>query len=305
MNSTLQCLSNTDKLTIFFLEKFKYDKNDDTKKISNQYYKLIHHLWDKYTDKKDYAPKSFKQVLSELNPLFSGINANDSKDLLNFLLETLHRELNNPPKEEKEDNNEDNNINQFNEEVIKQNFFKEFAKRYRSIISDLFYFTFEIKSQCFNCKYIKYNFQVNPFLEFSLELVNQYLFQNGKITSLTNMDGSNPDINLYDCFKYNQKIDLMNGENQMYCNICKNCYDSFYSTTLYLLPEILVINLNRGKNAVYQCNVNFPEKLDLTNYVIVKDYNTQYELYAVICHIGPSSMSGHFVAYRRNRMDNQ
>ena len=96
------------------------------------------------------------------------------------------------------------------------------------------------------------------------------------------MDGSNPDINLYDCFEYNQKVDLMNGDNQMYCNLCNNCYDSYYSTTLYLLPEILIINLNRGKNAVYQCNVNFPEKLDLTNYVINKEFNTQYELYAVI-----------------------
>ena len=305
MNATLQCLSNTDKLTNFFLKEFKYDKADDTKKISNQYYRLIHHLWNKYTDKKDYAPKHFKEVLSEVNPLFSGINANDSKDLLNFLLETIHKELNNAPKEEKEDNDIGNNINQFNEEDIKQSFFKDFAKRYRSIISDLFYFTFEIKSQCCNCKYIKYNFQVSPFLEFPLEQVNQYLFNNGKIASLTNMDGSNPDINLYDCFEYNQKVDLMNEENQMYCNLCNNSYDSYYSTTLYLLPEILIINLNRGKNAVYQCNVNFPEELNLTNYVINKEYNTQYELYAVICHIGPSSMSGHFVAYCRNRMDNQ
>ena len=305
MNATLQCLSNTDKLTNYFLKEFKYDKSDDTKKITNQYYRLIHHLWDKYTDKKDYAPKHFKEALSEVNPLFSGVNANDSKDLLNFLLETLHRELNKAPKEGKEDNNIGNNINQFSEEDIKQFFFKDFAKRYRSIISDLFYFTFEIKSQCCNCKLIKYNFQVNPFLEFPLEQVNQYLFQNGKIASLTNMDGSNPDINLHDCFEYNQKVDLMNGENQMYCNLCNNCYDSYYSTTLYLLPEILIINLNRGKNAVYQCNVNFPEELDLTNYVINKDYNTQYELYAVICHIGPSSMSGHFVAYCRNRMDDK
>jgi len=305
MNATLQCLSNTDKLTNYFLKEFKYDKSDDTKKITNQYYRLIHHLWDKYTDKKDYAPKHFKEVLSEVNPLFSGVNANDSKDLLNFLLETLHRELNKAPKEEKEDNNIGNNINQFREEDIKQFFFKDFAKRYRSIISDLFYFTFEIKSQCCNCKLIKYNFQVNPFLEFPLEQVNQYLFQNGKIASLTNMDGSNPDINLHDCFEYNQKVDLMSGENQMYCNLCNNCYDSYYSTTLYLLPEILIINLNRGKNAVYQCNVNFPEELDLTNYVINKDYNTRYELYAVICHIGPSSMSGHFVAYCRNRMDDK
>ena len=307
MNATLQCLSNTDKLTNFFLKEFKYDKNkvDETKKISNQFYVVLRHLWSKTSDKKDYAPKHFKEALSEANPLFSGVNANDSKDLLNFLLETLHKELNTAPEEDKEDNDTGNNINQFSEEDIKQYFFKDFAKRYRSIISDLFYFTFEIKSQCCNCKYIKYNFQVNPFLEFPLEQVNQYLFNNGKMASLTNMDGSNPDINLYDCFEYNQKVDLMNGENQMYCNLCNNCYDSYYSTTLYLLPEILIINLNRGKNAVYQCNVNFPEELDLTNYVINKKFNTQYELYAVICHIGPSSMSGHFVAYCLNRMDDK
>ena len=91
----------------------------------------------------------------------------------------------------------------------------------------------------------------------------------------------------------------------MYCSLCNNCHDSYYSTTLFLLPEILVINLNRGKNAVYQCNVNFPEELDLTNYVIIKEFNTQYELYGVICHIGPSSMSGHFAAYCRNRMDDK
>ena len=305
MNATLQCLSNTEKLTNYFLKEFKYDKGYDTKKISNQYYRLIHHLWDKYTDQKDYAPKRFKKVLSEVNPLFSGINTNDSKDLLNFLLETLHRELNKAPKEEIKDNSIDSNINQSNEEDIKQYFFEDFAKRYRSIISDLFYFTIEIKSQCCNCQYIKYNFQVNPFLEFPLEQVNQYLFQNGKIVSLKNIDGSNPDINLYDCFEYNQKVDLMSGENQMYCNICNGCYDSYYSTTLYLLPETLVINLNRGKNAVYQCNVNFPEDLDLTNYVINKKFNVQYELYGVICTLDSSSMNGNIVAYCRNIMDDK
>jgi len=305
MNATLQCLSNTEKLTNYFLKEFKYDKGYDTKNISNQYYRLIHHLWDKYTDKKDYAPKLFKKVLSEVNPLFSGINTNDSKDLLNFLLETLHKELNKAPKEEIKGNSIDSNINQSNEEDIKQYFFEDFAKRYRSIISDLFYFTIEIKSQCCNCQYIKYNFQVNPFLEFPLEQVNQYLFQNGKIVSLKNIDGSNPDINLYDCFEYNQKVDLMSGENQMYCNICNGCYDSYYSTTLYLLPEILVINLNRGKNAVYQCNVNFPEDLDLTNYVINKKFNVQYELYGVICTLDSSSMNGNIVAYCRNRMDDK
>ena len=121
--------------------------------------------------------------------------------------------------------------------------------------------------------------------------------------SLKNNYGSNPDVNIYDCFEYYNKIDLMSGDNQMYCNICQQCLNSYYQTILYILPKYLIINLNRGKNAVYQCQVNFPEELDLTNYVVYKESNTKVELYAVICHIGPSSMSGHFVAYCRNRMD--
>ena len=47
----------------------------------------------------------------------------------------------------------------------------------------------------------------------------------------------------------------------------------------------------------------FPEKLNILNFVSYKEGNTYFELYAVICHIGPSSMSGHFVAYCKNKID--
>ena len=30
-----------------------------------------------------------------------------------------------------------------------------------------------------------------------------------------------------------------------------------------------------------------------------------YDLYAVICHFGPSSMSGHFIAYCRNAINDK
>ncbi len=119
------------------------------------------------------------------------------------------------------------------------------------------------------------------------------------------MDGKNPDIDLYECFEYNCKIDLMSGENQMFCNNCNRLCNAFYSTILYSGPYYLIINLNRGKGAVYECKVNFPEQLNLVNYFTYKQGVTVYELYAVICHLGPSSMSGHFVAYCRNRIDNQ
>ena len=305
MNATLQSLSNTVKLTDYFLNKFQYNENDNSKKISNEFYLLLKHLWKKNAKKNSFSPTRFKEVLSEENPLFSGVAANDSKDLLNFLLERLHNELN--KKEINNQNENNNNINidqvQLNEEMMKNMFFQDFTKKYRSIISDLFYYTMETKTQCLQCNYIKFNFQVNPFIEFPLEEVNKYCLSQNKIMSLINIDGSNPEVNIYDCFEYYSKVDLMSGENQMYCNICKQCLNSYYQTILYILPKYLIINLNRGKNAVYQCQVNFPEELDLTNYVVYKDTNTKFELYAVICHIGPSSMSGHFVAYCRNRMD--
>ena len=302
MNPTLQCLSNTDKLTKYFLNEFKYDKDDDTKKISYQYYDLLQHLWDIFSDKKEYAPNNFQKLLSEINPLFSGKNDVNSKDLLNYLLEMLHKELNKAPKEE-EKNNIDN-INQ-NEEEIKQYFFKDFAKKNNSIISDLFYFKNETISKCSICNFIKFNFQANSFFDFPLEQINKYLYNKGKRISLINSDGSNPEINLCDCFDYYQKMEIIDKDNKIYCNACNGYYDSNYSTILYSLPKILVINLDRGKNEVYQCNVNFPEELDLTNYVINKEFNTKYELYGVICHIGPNPMSGYIVAYCRNRMDDK
>ena len=306
MNATLQCLSNTEKLTKYFLEKYVYIKEDTTKKLSNQYCKLIYHLWDPESKKNYYAPHKFKNVISEENPLFAGVNASDSKDLLNFLLERLHQELNTKIIKN-EDNNNFNDMGQIqlNEEQIKNIFFEDFTLNYRSIISDLFYLTIETKTKCSNCNNIKYNFQVNFFIEFPLEEVNKYLFINNRLMSLKNINGTNPDINIIDCFDYYQKIDLMTGENRMYCNICKYEFDAYYQTNLYILPHHLIINLNRGKNAAYQCNVFFPEILNLINFVAYKDINTIFELYAVICHIGPSSMSGHFVAYCKNRMDHQ
>ena len=95
----------------------------------------------------------------------------------------------------------------------------------------------------------------------------------------------------------------MTGDNQMWCNICNKLCDSLYSTQLYSAPNYLIINLNRGKGAVYECDVIFPEQLNLFNFVSFKNGNTVFELYAVICHLGPSSMSGHFFAYIRNNSD--
>ena len=301
MNASLQCFSNTKELTTFFLTKYK-EKDKKAQLMSHEYHKLIKHLWDEENNKKPYSPTSFKEVLSQENPLFAGIAANDSKDLINFLIERLHNELN-VVSENKVDENW-NQINQANEKEVLNTFIKEFSSNFNSPISHLFYGILETQSQCKGCNVIKYNFQLYSFLEFPLQQVNQYYYNKGQRPLFTN-DGKNPDVDLYECFEYNRKIDLMTGDNQMYCNICNKLCDSTYVNYLYSGPNYLIINLNRGKGAVYECKVIFPEKLNIYNFISYKQGITAYELYAVICHLGPSSMSGHFVAYCRNRIDNK
>ena len=56
----------------------------------------------------------------------------------------------------------------------------------------------------------------------------------------------------------------------MYCNTCNELLDSYYTTIIYSSPIYLVINLNRGKAAIYECKVNFPEQLNLFNYSLLK-----------------------------------
>ena len=301
MNSTLQCLSNTKPLTEYFLKKFKKSEKNI---MVNEYYDLLLNLWNRAKNNTAYSPNSFKEVLSKENPLFAGIAANDSKDLINFLLERFHQELNEVKPNTVNNNNIINPQDQTNEQYMLDIFLKEFKEKYNSAISSMFYGLMGTKSQCLGCNVLKYNFQVYSFLEFPLQQVNQYCFNNGR-RPLYNNDGTNPDVDLYECFEYYNKIDLMNGDNQMYCNMCNKLSDSYYSTTIYSLPINLIINLNRGRGAVYECKVNFPEQLNLINFVTLKNGITVYELYSVICGLGPSSMSGHFVSYCKNRIDNK
>ena len=298
MNATLQSLSNTPKLTEYFLKKEKFDP---TQRMSYEYYIVLKNLWDRKNHKKSYAPHSFKQVLSKENPLFEGVNANDSKDLINFLLEKFHKELNIINANNLQNNTEITQQDQLDERKMLNLFFKEFNSKYHSIISDLFYGVMETKSKCQGCMNIKYNFQIYSFIEFPLEQVNKYFFSLGLKSN--NNTTINPDVDLFECFNYYGKTDLMNGDNQMYCNICRRNCDALYSMSLYSLPNNLIINLNRGRGAVYQCTVKFPEKLNLLNFVSNSQGNTYFELYAVISHIGPSSMSGHFVAYCKHKAD--
>ena len=139
----------------------------------NEYFEVLKNLWNIENNNKSYSPNSFKDILSKENTLFAGIQANDSKDLINFLLERFHQELNLATKENGLDNEANVNLpDQSNEQLMLKLFLDEFKEKFDSPISNLFYGMLETKSQCKGCNVIKYNFQVYSFLEFPLQQVN-------------------------------------------------------------------------------------------------------------------------------------
>ena len=149
---------------------------------------------------------------------------------------------------------------------------------------------------------MKYNFQALFLLEFPLELIYNYnISQN--IPSINNK--GRKCVNLYSCFRQYIQPTYFTGENQLYCNTCNCSRDAYSINTFFSLPPVLIIILNRGKGKSFDCDVDFPDYLNLQNYVSYKKSVYNYQLKGVISHLGESGMSGHFIAYCRHRIDNQ
>ena len=110
-------------------------------------------------------------------------------------------------------------------------------------------------------------------------------------------------LNLYDCFNYYQKVEFFTGQNSIYYNNCNNLQNANYMNLLYAVPTILSIILNRGKNnADFKEKFNISMDLNLMNYVGENPNTANYYLIGVVCHVGESSMNGHFFAYCRSHI---
>ena len=115
-------------------------------------------MFNENDNKKSYSPYSFKEVLSKENPLFAGIQANDSKDLINFMIERMHQELNVAKINFLNNANSLQQLDQSNENLMLESFLKDYIQQFNSPISNLFYGILETKSQCKNCmQKLQYN----------------------------------------------------------------------------------------------------------------------------------------------------
>ena len=320
MNSTLQCLSQTESLTNYFLKEKNRDKiinnnvaknNKNDNQLSPEYLELIQKLWDA-NSKKSFSPYNFMQKINDMNPLFKKGEAGDAKDFIIFILEQMHRELKMPLN----DNNLNKNIddiplNQYDKMNAFNHFFEEFKKE-TSILTDTFFGFNETTNVCLYCKNtynskglanpICYNYGIFNVLIFPLEEVKNMKINMGQ-NNIINQ--GIPMVTIYDCFLYNQKTDYFTGENKNYCNICRQLYESQYTSRIFVSPNVLIIILNRGKGNIYKIKLDFQQDLDITDFVIQKEKDRiKYKLYGVITHLGESGPNAHFVASCKSPVDN-
>ncbi|KAK8518374.1 hypothetical protein V6N13_027851 [Hibiscus sabdariffa] len=97
MNSALQCLVHTPPLVEYFLKDYSDEINTQNPlgmhgELALAFGELLRKLWS--SGQTAIAPRVFKGKLARFAPQFSGYNQHDSQELLAFLLDGLHEDLN-------------------------------------------------------------------------------------------------------------------------------------------------------------------------------------------------------------------
>ena len=113
-------------------------------------------------------------------------------------------------------------------------------------------------------------------------------------------------LTLNDCFCYNQKAEYFTGEDRNFCNICNLYFDSIFNSKIYSSPNILILIFDRGIEDICNIKVYFTETIDVTQFVIFKEYpKIIYNLYGVITEINKNSPNHSFVASCKSPVDNK
>ncbi|XP_018302065.1 ubiquitin carboxyl-terminal hydrolase 48 isoform X2 [Mycetomoellerius zeteki] len=95
----------------------------------------------------------------------------------------------------------------------------------------------------------------------------------------------------------------LTGANQYHCVTCNDKKDARRFIRLESLPETLNIQLMRfvfhrdsGQKKKLNSYIQFPEELDMSEYIRCQPQTHLYSLVAVLSHKGPSAHSGHYIA---------
>ena len=284
------------------------------------------------TSSKPYiSPKKFKTVLDRHCEIFAGYNQHDSQELLMFLLDALHEDLNRiMRKPYVEDVDYDGECISYESDVkakdpngriprpmpefkVAELSWIGHLQRNQSVIVDLLQGQLRSVLQCSKCQFKSVKFE--PFMNLELPLIQNEQSRKGRRRQYV-------DTNISSCLREFCKVENLTGDHQWRCPKCKKLRDATKQLTLYNLPNVLIITFKRFQVDIYgrsggkiDTAVDFPLQgfdvsdgmsRDSENKLSIPsdtdDNDPKYDLYAVSNHFGGMG-GGHYTAFALNKMD--
>lgn len=292
MNACVQALCHTVGLADYFLGyDWQTEINESNPlgcggRLARAFGTLLEEMWSSHPSAV--APALFKRMMGRVAPMFAGNEQHDAQELLTFLLDALHEDLNRcrtkPYVEAVECHRRQD------EDKCAAKAWRGYLLRDRSIIVDLFQGQLRSTVRCATCGYATVKF--DPFMYLSVPVP------------------AAATATLEDCIEQFSAQEVLNGDNAWYCAKCKARVAATKTLELWKPPPVLVVHLKRfsvdenGRARKLTTNVTFPlTDLDLEPMCKSPQRDPPlYDCYSVVNHRG-SVNAGHYTAFARNRVD--
>ena len=279
MNATLQCFCQIEEFASYFKyhshvkEVSQSFQNNSQECLTESFKILIEEIWPQKAMNEDssqrfYEPHEFRQRIAKMNPLFQNVEANDAKDLVNFIIMTLHEELNEPI----QNNNSLVINNQQDPQEVFRVFYEEYQYNFRSKISELFYGIQQTQTQCLICQKVLYNFQAYFFLVFPLEEVKKFSMnkinqmKNNNQNFMNNMNNFGMNNNMINTFNNSGNNNFFSN-NGMNNNIGMNDFNM--NNMMNTMNNMMINNDNFGMMNINNMNMgNFVASSNMNNIIM-------------------------------------
>ncbi|TCD71861.1 CSN-associated deubiquitinating enzyme Ubp12 [Steccherinum ochraceum] len=172
MNSAIQCLAHTQELMDYFLlGVFEEELNPENPlgmqgAIAQAFGSLSSKIWD--GSGTSYSPRDFKAVLQRFAPQFGGYQQHDSQELVAFLLDGLHEDLNRVKKKPYVEKPDWEGGGDKELVALARESWEGYMKRNDSVIVDLFQGQYQSTLVCPECEKVSITF--DPFMYLTLPL---------------------------------------------------------------------------------------------------------------------------------------
>ncbi|GAB7355318.1 hypothetical protein MBLNU459_g5851t1 [Dothideomycetes sp. NU459] len=322
MNATIQALSATTPLTLFFLDdRFKTQVQRDNWKgskgvLPELYANLIRSIWK--GDVEAIRPSTLRSFCARLNSEWGIDRQQDAKEFFDFLVDCLHEDLN--------ANWSRTPLRALTsqQEAVREKMPKalvcgtewgRYTHREQSYLTSLFAGQHASRLRCTTCQFTSTTYEA--FYSISVEIPRSGVG------------------NIQDCLKSYCAEEMLSGDEVWKCPHCNKEREATKQITITRAPQFLVVHFKRfsagrGESArKVRTPIDFPlRNLDLEPYMlpqptaaesqlIAKEHGPdklksdptmtppyRYDAYAVMRHIGTTLTSGHYTCLAKDRARN-